>query len=83
MEYGCYFYPLCDILKKDKNKSCLGDGAGRVNESGASIDRKMTGSPIEIQTDKIWTEKIQTEEINAGRRFLPRNFTGLYRTGKG
>ena len=35
------FYPLCDILKKDKNKSCLGDGAGRVNESGAGIDRAM------------------------------------------
>ena len=41
MEYGCHFYPLCDILKKDKNKSCLGDGAGRVNESGAGIDRAM------------------------------------------
>ena len=26
---------------KDKNKSCLGDGAGRVNESGAGIDRAM------------------------------------------
>ena len=30
----------------------------------------MTGSPIEIQTDKIWTEKIQTEEINAGRHSM-------------
>ncbi len=33
---------LCVIsLRKTKNKSCLGDGAGRVNESGAGIDRAM------------------------------------------